>query len=290
VHAPNAAPCDDGNLCTRSDTCVEGHCRGEEAVACAALDACHVAGECDAGTGACTNPPAADGAACDDGNACTTADVCRKGRCRGGPPPDCDDDNPCTDDACNAAAGCVHAPNAAPCDDGNLCTQGDVCVEGRCTGGPRAECDDGNACTDDSCDPAAGCEHTDNGGRCDGKAAVAAARKTQRSAPPAPTGRVTAATGARRPPMALARGPVWRIQLAAVRSAEIAESLVERFRDRYVDLVGDLDLAVERVDLGPGKGVYYRVQGGAFSDRVSAAEVCEALTRREVECVVVSRN
>jgi cell division septation protein DedD len=94
----------------------------------------------------------------------------------------------------------------------------------------------------------------------------------------------------RRPPRALARGQVWRIQLAAVRSAEIAESLVERFRDRYMDLVGDLDLAVERVDLGPGKGVFYRIQGGAFPDRVSAAEVCDALSQRQVECVVVSQN
>jgi hypothetical protein len=57
-----------------------------------------------------------------------------------------------------------------------------------------------------------------------------------------------------------------------------------------VDLVGDLDLVVERVDLGPGKGVFYRIQGGAFPDRVSAAEVCNALSQREVECVVVSRN
>jgi hypothetical protein len=94
----------------------------------------------------------------------------------------------------------------------------------------------------------------------------------------------------RRPARALARGQVWRIQLAAVRSEEIAESLVERFRDRHADLVGDLGLDVERVDLGRDKGVFYRIQAGAFPDRTSAAEVCDALAQREVECVVVSQN
>jgi cell division septation protein DedD len=91
-------------------------------------------------------------------------------------------------------------------------------------------------------------------------------------------------------PRALARGRVWKIQLAAVRSVAVAEDLIERFRDRYVDLVGNLSLGVERVDLGPRKGVYYRIQAGAFSDRASAAEVCEALSQRDVDCMVVSRN
>jgi trimeric autotransporter adhesin len=48
---------------------------------------------------------------------------------------DCDDSNPCTDDACNPSTGCVHSINANPCDDGNACTSGDVCVLGLCNSG-----------------------------------------------------------------------------------------------------------------------------------------------------------
>jgi uncharacterized repeat protein (TIGR01451 family) len=46
----------------------------------------------------------------------------------------CDDANPCTDDTCNPAGGCLHANNSASCDDGNPCTTGDACVAGVCAG------------------------------------------------------------------------------------------------------------------------------------------------------------
>jgi len=49
---------------------------------------------------------------------------------------DCDDGNPCTDDACSAETGCVYTNNANPCDDGNPNTSGDSCHAGVCTGGP----------------------------------------------------------------------------------------------------------------------------------------------------------
>jgi hypothetical protein len=85
---------------------------------------------------------------------------------------ECDDGNPCTDDACNAATGnCVHANNNAPCDDGDICTEDDVCSGGTC-GGTPVDCDDGDACTEDSCDPATGCVTTpvecDDGDACNG--------------------------------------------------------------------------------------------------------------------------
>src|SRR5262249_54793655 len=91
------------------------------------------------------------------GNACTTADACAGGRCVGGPPPNCNDGNVCTDDSCNPATGCVSTPNTAPCEDGNPCTTRDTCARGRCAGGPAPNCNDGNPCTDDSCAPATGC-------------------------------------------------------------------------------------------------------------------------------------
>src|SRR5262249_61140473 len=57
--------------------------------------------------------------------------------------------------------------NALPCDDGNACTTADTCSAGTCVGGPAPVCDDGNVCTDDACDPAIGCQHTDNTASCD---------------------------------------------------------------------------------------------------------------------------
>jgi len=40
----------------------------------------------------------------------------------------------CTDDVCDGAGACTHAPNSAPCDDRNGCTSNDVCSGGSCAG------------------------------------------------------------------------------------------------------------------------------------------------------------
>ena len=84
--------CDDGN--------------GDNLDGCS--DACTVE-QCFTCTGEpsdCT--PVSPGAACDDGDFCTTADQCDgAGHCTGGAPPDCDDGEPCTEDVCQSGA-CVH--------------------------------------------------------------------------------------------------------------------------------------------------------------------------------------
>jgi hypothetical protein len=105
-------------------------------------------------------------AACDDGSACTTGDVCSGGACIGGPPIGCHDGNPCTTNSCDPLVGCVFTNNSIPCDDGNACTVGDQCGGGTCVGGSAAACDDGNVCTTDSCNPATGCVHTAVAGCC----------------------------------------------------------------------------------------------------------------------------
>src|SRR5262249_4323792 len=43
-------------------------------------------GVCDSATGACTTPAAPDGTSCDDGNACTSVDLCMAGACVGTSP------------------------------------------------------------------------------------------------------------------------------------------------------------------------------------------------------------
>jgi hypothetical protein len=71
---PNGTPCNDGSLCTQSDSCQSGTCTGANPVVCAASDACHLVGACDAASGQCSDPLAADGTACSDQGACQAGD------------------------------------------------------------------------------------------------------------------------------------------------------------------------------------------------------------------------
>jgi hypothetical protein len=80
---PDGSPCSDGSLCTQSDDCQAGSCVGANPVVCSASDQCHVVGECDPGTGSCSNPVAENGTGCDDANACTENDACADGACVG---------------------------------------------------------------------------------------------------------------------------------------------------------------------------------------------------------------
>ena len=193
IFAQVTKPCNDGDVCTTSDTCNKGACAGE-AVKCSDGDVCTTdscdgkavkpgcqfalapdglcddgdpctAGDlCLGGNGsklACAGVALADGASCTDGNACTLAAACAGGKCKATLSA-CDDANPCTDDSCDAAAGgaCKHFYNIAACDDTNACTLGDSCFAGKCLGLGKTPCDDNDACTADSCDAKiGGCVH-----------------------------------------------------------------------------------------------------------------------------------
>ncbi len=55
---------------------------------------------------------------------------------------ECDDANPCTDDACDAEGNCLYTPNELACDDGDACTAEDTCSQGRCAG-LLTDCEEG---------------------------------------------------------------------------------------------------------------------------------------------------
>lgn len=78
----------------------------------------------------------------------------------------CDDDNVCTQDHCDAQAGCSYSnlDNNA-CDDGDACTFDDKCLGGLCTAQPLV-CNDGNPCTTDLCDQQTGCVYSYNEENC----------------------------------------------------------------------------------------------------------------------------
>src|SRR5439155_423177 len=79
---PIVQSCNDQSACTQSDHCDgAGKCGGTTMVTCQPLDGCHLAGTCDAVSGACSNPAKPDGAGCDDPDACTTGQTCQAGIC-----------------------------------------------------------------------------------------------------------------------------------------------------------------------------------------------------------------
>ncbi len=155
IHANNGAPCDDGQLCSKGDTCSAGTCTGGQEVDCNDGNDC-TADNCDNQLG-CIHE-LLDGGQCNDGNLCTETDSCHDGVCVGTDEVNCNDDNPCTDNICNPATGCVSVLNEAPCNDDDVCSTDDHCHLGDCVGGGQLGCSDGNPCTSDSCSPGIGCQ------------------------------------------------------------------------------------------------------------------------------------
>src|SRR5439155_1704607 len=120
-HTPvvDGTSCSDGNLCNGSETCLGGVCGGSGGLGCDDNSPC-TADTCDPLLG-CQHAPVVDGTACSDGDACNGTETCQGGTCTAGTALNCNDNNACTTDTCDAAAGCQHAavPNGTACGDGN---------------------------------------------------------------------------------------------------------------------------------------------------------------------------
>jgi outer membrane protein assembly factor BamB len=114
--------------------------------------ACH-SFYCDTLLGICIDKVKADGAVCQDGNACTGPDECKTGECFPGPAQPCEDGNGCTADTCDPVTGCKHEnlPDGWVCGEGMWCMAG-VCEKAAdCALHPET-CNDDNPCTKDSCE------------------------------------------------------------------------------------------------------------------------------------------
>ena len=81
----------------------------------------------------------------------------------------------------------------------------------------------------------------------------------------------------------------YRLQLGALRSKAAVDDAWKRLRKRHRDLLSGLGLAIERKDLGPPKGVFYRLLAGPVGDRKKARRLCADLEKRNVGCLVVTR-
>ena len=183
AHAPlDGIACNDGNACNGSEMCRAGTCAAGTPVVCTASDQCHNAGTCDQATGMCSNPAKADGATCNDGNACTDTDVCRAGSC-GGAPKTCTPSDQChIAGVCDPTTGTCSNPVAVgkTCDDGNTCTMNDVCsANGSCAGSGTCGPTPCERCQADNC-PAdiAGCSSLTGQDRIDCDALFACTERT----------------------------------------------------------------------------------------------------------------
>ncbi|NUN12158.1 MAG: hypothetical protein HUU55_00825 [Myxococcales bacterium] len=127
---PQTGPCDDFDPCTTQDQCQNGSCVGNGLFECEDNNSC-TDDLCVKLVG-CQHLP--NKKPCDDGSLCSINDICIEGSCAGGGAVICNDNNPCTSDACVAQTGCVYSPNALSCNDNDACTGNDVCSGGVCAG------------------------------------------------------------------------------------------------------------------------------------------------------------
>ena len=175
-HTPNTNPCNDGDACTRTDTCEAGVCRGSNPVVCTTANPCQTPGTCSPTSGVCSSPtPRGDGTPCSDSDACTANDTCQGGACRSGTPVVCAPSDQChSAGTCDASTGACSNPvkaNGAACDDGSACTTGDACQGGVCRSGTPVTCAASDQChSAGTCNPSTGaCSNParSNGSACD---------------------------------------------------------------------------------------------------------------------------
>ena len=130
--------CDDGN--TDSGDCCSADCTFEAVGSTCPADSNVCTDEVCNATGTCVSQP--NVAPCDDGQFCTTTDVCSGGVCGGSGDP-CAGGDTCNDQCDEALDTCAETGTA--CEDGLFCTANDTCQSGTCTGGGDA-CAGGDAC------------------------------------------------------------------------------------------------------------------------------------------------
>jgi hypothetical protein len=83
-----------------------------------------------------------------------------------------------------------------------------------------------------------------------------------------------------------ALGNQYRVQLAAVKSKDGAETTWTKLQKKHAKLLGNLELTVVEITKDGGK--MYRVQAGPFADRAMAVDTCVALKQINQGCLVVN--
>ena len=164
----NESYCDDSDLCTIYDKCMDGVCNGVE-LTCQLNNECR-RGECVEGVG-CIYTSVENGVMCDDLNLCTIDDICWNGMCLGTPRNCSSFDSQCSLGVCDALTGnCRGAPikQMEACSDGLYCTVGDQCLNGLCEPGSVNPCKNEATCNEAFDDFQCDCVSGYTGKTCEG--------------------------------------------------------------------------------------------------------------------------
>ena len=83
---------------------------------------------------------------------------------------------------------------------------------------------------------------------------------------------------------AMPSGPLPAVHLASYRSKKQAERGWSQLRRAHRKLLGSLQSEITKTNLGPGKGVFYRLKAGPVADKAAAASLCRKLKNRRQYC------
>ena len=89
------------------------------------------------------------------------------------------------------------------------------------------------------------------------------------------------------PPPQDGAGEVSLIQLGSLRSRDSALREWDRLKGPHSDLLGPLGPQIQKVDVGAGRGVFYRLRAGSVAGRAAAERLCADLNARKVQCLPV---
>jgi|GEM_PF-2089342 len=78
----------------------------------------------------------------------------------------------------------------------------------------------------------------------------------------------------------------YEVQLASYRSEADAMSGWSKLSARAGSTLGGMEPVVRRADLGPDKGIYYRLRTQGFA-KADAQSLCQSLKARDIDCLVV---
>ncbi len=79
-------------------------------------------------------------------------------------------------------------------------------------------------------------------------------------------------------------GPQPAVHLASYRSRKAASRGWVQLRRAYKSLLGKMGSEISKVDLGPGKGIFYRLKAGPVASKAAAKKICGKLKRRRQYC------
>jgi hypothetical protein len=79
-------------------------------------------------------------------------------------------------------------------------------------------------------------------------------------------------------------GPQPAVHLASYKSKRDADRGWLQLKRAHRDLLGDLEPEISEVNLGPGKGVFYRLLAGPLNDKKAASSLCSKLKSKKQFC------